>query len=221
MTAFKLVPIGVVAVAGLMLVAMAVPSSVSSDEMDLAVVGRFPVQYQGRIMPLDTVARHHLLIISGGRQTYATGQKGAFGPKSAPAIQWLLEVMSGSEAVDGLKFIRIDDPAILQYLQLEKRPGSYRYSPTEIEEKLDRHRTEVKKIVDKAKADIPPTEFEASLLATRGHLQTVASLRAFAFPGMVPDPDNPTLWLSLGQLDEQLIPQFRMQAMVEGAAVIN
>ena len=112
MNARKWVPIAVVGLAAVLVVAKAVPPSPPTAGPDLNAFGRIPVQYQGRFMPLDTVARHHLLVISGGRETYTAGQN------TEPAIRWMLEVMSGKDGAVNYKVIRIDSPDVRQFLAL-------------------------------------------------------------------------------------------------------
>src|SRR6476619_1867355 len=88
-------PITVAALAALLVVDKAIPPSPSKGQMDLNAFGQIPVQYQGRYMPIDTVARHHMLVISVGKETYATAKEKDPNRKMEPAIRWLLEVMSG------------------------------------------------------------------------------------------------------------------------------
>jgi ABC-type transport system involved in cytochrome c biogenesis permease subunit len=87
-------------------VARMVPPNASSG-FDTAGFGRLPALVDGRIMPMDSLARISLSIIRG-RQTYETG-----GGKKAPAIQWLLETLMAPERADGLKVFRITNPDVL------------------------------------------------------------------------------------------------------------
>ncbi|MGH7935883.1 MAG: cytochrome c biogenesis protein, partial [Chthoniobacterales bacterium] len=65
--------------------------------------GRLPVLLNGRIKPLDTVARNALLIIQG-KQTLAT-EHGEMSP-----IDWLAEVMMKSSEADRRKIFVIRSP---------------------------------------------------------------------------------------------------------------
>jgi ABC-type transport system involved in cytochrome c biogenesis permease subunit len=74
---------------------------------DTGGFSRLPALVDGRIMPMDSLARISLSIIRG-RQTYETT-----GGKRAPAIQWLLEVFMAPERADGLKVFHITNPDVL------------------------------------------------------------------------------------------------------------
>ena len=87
-------------------VARMVPPKASSG-FDTAGFSRLPALVDGRIMPMDSLARISLSVIRG-RQTYETA-----GGKKAPAIQWLLETLMAPERADVLKVFRITNPDVL------------------------------------------------------------------------------------------------------------
>ena len=64
-------------------------------------LGPVPVSFDGRLMPLDSVARSSLKIISA-RESIKTDEG------RVPAIQWLTDVMAGTPAADEYKVFRID-----------------------------------------------------------------------------------------------------------------
>ena len=119
MNAFQRFFPAVVAVAASVWVACAaVPQSDSADGMHLHEFGKIPVLADGRIKPIDTVARNDLVLISG-RQTFhdnwvpvwVDAPKGsdpkehlpikwASDPDAAdkPAIQWLLDAITDKKA---------------------------------------------------------------------------------------------------------------------------
>jgi ABC-type transport system involved in cytochrome c biogenesis permease subunit len=219
MTAKTWFPLVVVGLAGLLLAVQAAPPSAPSEEMDVHAFGQIPVQYMGRFMPIDTVARHHLLLISGGRTTYAVDKEGR---NTESAARWLLEVMSGTDASVGFRVIRVDDPDVRQFLGLEKRPGSWRYSAAEVSEKLARKGEDVRKIAAKAAKDSDAlTDFEKSLMSTSGHVRTIITLRQLGIPNMFPNPDNPHVWLSAREVDEMNAEQFRARAAREADRRVN
>ncbi|MFW6059292.1 MAG: cytochrome c biogenesis protein [Phycisphaeraceae bacterium] len=76
---------------------------------DLAALKRLPVSADGRVKPLDTVARMNLLAFSG-RQTLQRGEE------KLPAIRWLIDVMAGVEGVHDDEVFRIDHPGVLALL---------------------------------------------------------------------------------------------------------
>ena len=79
-----LLPSGIVVLLGLWLLGAVRRGGDRLDDF-----GELPIVYQGRIKPLDTLARNTLLIVSD-RDTF-TDRDG----KKQPAIQWLADLVSG------------------------------------------------------------------------------------------------------------------------------
>ena len=80
--------------------------------------GRLPVLLNGRIKPLDTVARNSLLIIHG-RQTLDTDDE------TLCAIDWLTELMLKPDRADARKVFIIRDPETLDALGWNSSAGKY------------------------------------------------------------------------------------------------
>lgn len=80
--------------------------------------GRLPVLLNGRIKPLDTVARNSLLIIHG-RQTLSTDHG------TLSAIDWLSEVMMNSNEANLRKIFIIRNPETLAALGWTAEAGKY------------------------------------------------------------------------------------------------
>jgi ABC-type transport system involved in cytochrome c biogenesis permease subunit len=97
--------------------------------MAMHAFGRLPVAYQGRVKPFDTLARNSLVIISE-RQTYRDEN----GTKH-PAIRWLLDVISGSEAAMKHRVFRIPNLELIDALGLPKREH-FRYAYEEFQDSL-------------------------------------------------------------------------------------
>ena len=130
-----LVPAALVGVMAIYAVGHARTPEPVPGEPRLADFGRLPVAYQGRVKPIDTLARNALLVLSG-KQTYADAR---FDGKQ-PAVRWLLDWVSGSAVALDHPVVRIEDLEILQTLGLEPRSG-FRYSVREVlepEETLDK-----------------------------------------------------------------------------------
>jgi ABC-type transport system involved in cytochrome c biogenesis permease subunit len=100
------------------------------NEMDLVAAGRIPVMYEGRVKPLDTLARNALRIVSD-RQTYED-RKG----NRQPAIRWLLDVITDSESAAEHRVFRIHNLDVLETLQLKRRKG-FRYALAEFRDNLE------------------------------------------------------------------------------------
>ncbi len=123
------VPAVIVLVLGGWIGSKALPPRQTVAEMKLYEFGKFPVVYQGRAKPIDTLARNSLRIISD-RQTYVD-QHGA----KQPAIRWLLDLIARPEEAAIERVFRIEHPEVLDALGLPRRPG-LRYSYAELEPRL-------------------------------------------------------------------------------------
>lgn len=104
------------------------------SEMQIYEFGKLPLAYQGRIKPYDTLARNSLQIISAKQEVGVMGPDGKVVDK-LPAIRWLLDVISNSQAADDHRVFRIVDLDLLETLGLEHRPLVWRYSVNEIRTK--------------------------------------------------------------------------------------
>lgn len=80
---------------------------------DLGAYGALPVMSGGRVMPLDSLARNTLKVISG-RETFKDAQG-----KPHPAIRWLADTMSDVPGAADYKVLRIDYQDILSQLGLD------------------------------------------------------------------------------------------------------
>jgi ABC-type transport system involved in cytochrome c biogenesis permease subunit len=123
-------PVAVVILcAGYLLSKTRMPRSAPS-EMQVYEFAKLPLAYQGRIKPYDTLARNSLQILSGRQEVIVSNKDGR--STRLPAIRWLLDAISGSEAADAHRVFRIDNLDLLQTLGLEPRTGSFRYSLAEL-----------------------------------------------------------------------------------------
>jgi ABC-type transport system involved in cytochrome c biogenesis permease subunit len=104
------------------------------SEMQIYEFAQLPLAYKGRIQPYDTVARNVLQILSGRQELVVEHEQGG---SKAPAIGWLLDVMSGAAAADHHRVFRIENLELLDTLGLTPREGSFRYSLSEFRDQLD------------------------------------------------------------------------------------
>ncbi len=133
-----LVPLVVVLLCAGWLASKAYERPAPLTDIDYAAFGRLPVTYEGRIKPFDTLARNCLRIISD-RQTYRDedGQQ-------QPAIRWLLDVITDSEAAAKHEVFRIYNLDVLNTLGLQRRQG-FRYSIDDFRSRLDDFDAQVRK----------------------------------------------------------------------------
>ncbi|MCA9176448.1 MAG: cytochrome c biogenesis protein CcsA [Planctomycetales bacterium] len=157
-------------------------SGLQRDGFDFQAAGRIPVMYEGRVKPLDSLARNTMRVISN-RATV----KSADGERE-PAVRWLIELAAsdpafhaGKEGEEGdeeesdeieslaqtAPVFRIDNLEVLDLLGLERRKG-YRYSWSELKDQLpalDKAAEEASK-VDKLERSV----YQNKLLLTRRRL---------------------------------------------------
>ncbi|MCH2118385.1 MAG: cytochrome c biogenesis protein CcsA [Pirellulales bacterium] len=142
-------------------------------ELKFSQFAKFPVAYQGRIQPFDTVARNSLQILSG-RQTVIVPEdapsgglsESPSGPRQLPAIEWFLDVISARPGGDQHRVFRIDNLELLDALGLERRPGSFRYSFAELRPSIEPEQDEEGRVIGDSVIDkqarlarsVPPAE---------------------------------------------------------------
>jgi ABC-type transport system involved in cytochrome c biogenesis permease subunit len=123
-------------VAALALVA-AVQRPPRGGAADFAAAGRIPVLHEGRVKPLDTVARNIVQVLSNKPTVKVPADTKGPGPTGRiSATQWLLATMAGSEWATKVPVFRIDAKEIVDCFDLERRPG-HLYSYAELEPKRE------------------------------------------------------------------------------------
>ena len=121
-------PIAVAALTAVWL--MFTPRGGNQSDFDLRGFGQLPLAYEGRVKPLDTLARTSLRQISG-KQTAIDPQG-----QRQPAIRWLLDLAVNTKEALEYRVFRIDNPDVLQTLKLQPRSG-YLYSFAEFNDQFE------------------------------------------------------------------------------------
>ncbi|MBW8781648.1 MAG: cytochrome c biogenesis protein CcsA [Verrucomicrobia bacterium] len=135
----RLIPLLVLLLGALYLGGSLLPRHASSA-FDLDAFGRLPVLANGRVKPLDSVARNSLLLLQG-RQDF-TAPDG----QSLPPVRWLLDVFFRPEIADTYQHFAIVHPDLLDLFGLKPDDGagkkrfSYKQLTPHLEE-LDRQAT--------------------------------------------------------------------------------
>jgi ABC-type transport system involved in cytochrome c biogenesis permease subunit len=183
-------PALVVLLTGGLLVFLAVPSSEADDQMHFDQYARLPVVMDGRVKPNDTVARNALMSLSH-RQVFKD-EHGQY----QPAIKWLLDVM-----VSGRMFskdngpaqkhqvFRINDLDVLKLLGLKRKPGFYRYSIDEFQDKFEVLDNEAKRVRETPEDD--RDAFDVKILHLYKQVQLYIELSEFLEPRTLPDLKDP------------------------------
>lgn len=98
---------------------------------DWLAAGELPVMHEGRVKPLDTVARNTLQLLSN--RTTVKMPEGGDGPQGkVSATEWLLAVMANADWVADAPVFRIDAFELLDLFDLTRRKG-HRYTLNELE----------------------------------------------------------------------------------------
>ena len=167
--------------------AYARPPRANPDGMNLVAFGQLPVAQEGRIKPLDTFARNSLRALSL-RET-AKADSG----RKLSAVEWLLEVVTGSELSQKLKVIRIDNLDVLKVFDLQRREG-FLYSVEEIRPHTDEFLAQLAAMT-KSEQDGKTTKDERTvvqrkLIELHERLQLYITLtEAFSIPPL-PSPEQ-------------------------------
>ena len=84
-----------------------------SRDFDFSSAACIPVSYEGRVMPIDSLARNSLRIITGHSYVLTKDKE------QIPALQWLLDVQARPERADDYQIFRVDYPDLLDLLGVD------------------------------------------------------------------------------------------------------
>ena len=126
-----LAPVLALSLVGLIALPAARVKKSSPDASDWSGAGEIPVMHEGRVKPLDTVARNTLQLLSN--RTSVEMPETEQGPNGKiSATQWLLAVMADSDWVGDAPVFRIDAREVLDLFDLTRRSG-HRYTLNELQ----------------------------------------------------------------------------------------
>jgi ABC-type transport system involved in cytochrome c biogenesis permease subunit len=113
----RILPLLVLLLGGLFIGGSLLPHKTPSS-FDLDAFGRLPVLTNGRIKPLDSVARNSLLLLQG-RQSVKTPSGESLTP-----TRWLLDVFFRPELADSYQHFEIVHPDLLELFNLKPEDGT-------------------------------------------------------------------------------------------------
>ncbi|MSU23380.1 MAG: cytochrome C biogenesis protein [Opitutus sp.] len=118
---------------GLALIAKSLVPVRNSSDFDLVAFGRLPVVVNGRVKPLDTVARTSLVVLQSSQNVTAPD-----GTALTPN-EWLLDVLFRSSRADAYQHFEINHPDLLAIFGLTPEAGraKRRFSFRQLESKID------------------------------------------------------------------------------------
>lgn len=184
-------PWAVVIVMAWWLTAKGKPAPVSADGMDIVEFGKIPIVYQGRVKPVDTLARNSLRIISN-KQTCATTDSSTGDSRlpQVPAMRWFLDTVTGQPKAGQYRVFRIENLDVLNLLGLERRKG-FRYAVNEFYDQIAVFEKEAKKVSEMQPAEMGVYERKVAELDKRIRTFTslLASFRPENFPSFPTEED--------------------------------
>jgi ABC-type transport system involved in cytochrome c biogenesis permease subunit len=183
------------------------PERSPAGKLDLVGFAHLPVVADGRMKPLDTVARTSLMIISD-KQTFKDEKD-----NTQPAIQWLIDVYGSDDPFGGPgakhRVFRIVDLELLSLLELPQRPLSWRYSLSEMQARYDRLERELNRV--QATKDEKRTPFDAAVLDLGKRLRIYEQLARRKTPLMVPPQAEGEEWRSVADADSSIVAPIAKQ----------
>jgi ABC-type transport system involved in cytochrome c biogenesis permease subunit len=186
-----LVTVGAVAAAFVVVLAMALTKRVAPNGLNLDAFGELPIMYEGRIKPIDTLARNKLRIVSD-KETFYSQPPGEGGGRTRrlPAIKWLLDVITRSDEADHHPVFRIENLDVQEALGLLPRPR-FRYALDEFHDRVE-HFDQLAREAAALEAEDPAklTHFQRKLLETHQRLRAYVQLRSAFQP--IPFPPLPS-----------------------------
>jgi ABC-type transport system involved in cytochrome c biogenesis permease subunit len=141
---------------------------------------KLPVVLEGRVQPMDSVARNTLLLMRG-KSTLAIEGQGAEKTVSVPAIEWLLEVMTRPEEAQQRKVFRIDHSELLGMLKLPLDQKYFSFNEVIANGEGFQKETERLEAQTESQAE-QRTVFEKAVVRLAGQLTTFVRLRSSLQP---------------------------------------
>jgi len=101
------------------------PTKDKDNDFAFTEFGQLPVTANGRIVPLDSLARNSLLAIREKQTLNLEPWKGwNENPKIIPATEWLANVMMNSSVADDWPCFRVDNPDLISLLKLPDKDAA-------------------------------------------------------------------------------------------------
>ena len=88
--------------------------SLKHEEMRLNLLGEVPITFNGRIQPIESLAKNTLRQLTKREEVY-DGEN-----KKQPAMRWLADVMFGADGFQDYRLLRIEDPTVIDALNLTR-----------------------------------------------------------------------------------------------------
>jgi ABC-type transport system involved in cytochrome c biogenesis permease subunit len=168
--------------------------------------GKLPVLSNGRIQPMDSLARNSLLQIREKQEANLEPWKGAFGkPRIISATEWLATLMMDPATADQWPVVRVDNQELISLLKLpgkdlaQKQDGKH-YSWAQIQPGLPALDAETTRIANSKTSASERTAYEKAVLKMRERLWMYVQLKNTL------QPDGAQDWPQELDAYEKMIP---------------
>lgn len=164
--------------------------------------GSLPVISNGRVQPIDSLARNSLLQIREKQEANLEPWKSnTANPKMISATEWLATVMMDPATADKWPVFRVDNPDVISLLKLPLRQIGHRYySWAEIQPGLHDFDAETRRIAGDKKESSQQTAYEKGAMKVRERLWLYLQLKNTL------QPEDAGNWARELAQFEQMIP---------------
>jgi ABC-type transport system involved in cytochrome c biogenesis permease subunit len=162
---------------------------------DLSAFGKIPVNFDGRAMPMDTLARTALKLTHSSEILVTDEKTNA----TVAPIQWLIDVMAKPDIGQAYPTFRIDNPDLLNALGLDSTKKFFSFND------LKAHEDKLQQQLDQAMAARRAGTLDSADLATRkaselaDHLMVFIRIRDQSDLFVIPPLEKGQNWQSVGQ----------------------
>jgi cytochrome c-type biogenesis protein CcsB len=153
------------------------------EEFHYADFGRLPLLFNGRLQPMDSLARNSLLQIRD-KQTanLEPWKENKDNPKIIPAIEWLATMMMNPSVADQWQIIRIENPDVVSLLKLPSTNiTDMHFSWAQIEPSYPALREQAMRIADREEKKVSDashrTQFESAVMKLHTKLEIYQRLQ--------------------------------------------
>ncbi|MFN3165508.1 MAG: cytochrome c biogenesis protein [Phycisphaeraceae bacterium] len=176
-----------------------VSSGGDMSRYDMDTFGKVPVSEDGRVKPLDTVARNRLLMISGKQSLTEDMLLPSDNGVEQPAIVWLAELIADRPEARQRKVLRIDDPGVLGLMGKTPEDGKF-YSLADLSvasgEAGEPVIFEIERLANEARnvRDDQRSKFQEHVIGLRSQVATMLELQSMRSPFVIPPSSEDEDW---------------------------
>jgi ABC-type transport system involved in cytochrome c biogenesis permease subunit len=146
--------------------------------------GRIPILLEGRVQPLDSLARNTLLQLRM-KQSVRVPATPSREAHTLQAIEWLKEVFFRPEVADTLPIFRIDHPQVISLLKIRREDKHFSF--TEIQPAMEEVEREARRINDAKLKPEQQLPFEKAVMSLYNRLILYQRLKNSVKPENVED----------------------------------